>query len=675
MTSESTIENTAQEPSITPEVSPGTDAGVRTDILATPELVEVVDTRLAILMKIDALSRDRESMLSSPDLPGDAKSELNRQVRELKKFPTLNEIAESRTQLENRISVMREAAIVGNGPPVSQALQKAKEMAIRQWQLLGLWNELTPSLLDISAKLVEQEPLYAVLSRSEGSARALFGWAVYAAAVEAMRKRVTAQRTMLQARIDQARKEDDQATLKACLGNLDILLSATIRELHTIERTMVEAFWSAYSEASVLLAEGAVPVENQPVVRAFLRYGMIGSAPWLIDPSLAQKLLDDCRQFIERLDESPDATHVLYADEYIDLVARGRITPSIDEDLELNHRGSDAWLRDKSWRRMIASRNRLQALNHTVSQLQVRIGKLQELNANLERQLAGMTRESALRASLREKVQNNRVEATRRALAIKQIQENLIPEEETRGKSAETKLMESGGAFSIGELARQEVDRIHRICRLCAKLKDPFPPCSLRDNFRPERWNIRAAVLTEVREIEECDPTVFKEVAVFAKQAEHRTYIRQSPYVLLAPCMGFLSYAWNPRSAAESGRLVVPLHTPRAGILKMLMHALVADFRWDTSKESAGLDLLTSDTLVAAYSTVRWDYRKRQKEARLKAGIYSHESDRKNWRHHYMLYLTSAKDGGRKLFFRCQEIYDIVVRYLGLPEGVRKLRR
>jgi hypothetical protein len=60
---------------------------------------------------------------------------------------------------------------------------------------------------------------------------------------------------------------------------------------------------------------------------------------------------------------------------------------------------------------------------------------------------------------------------------------------------------------------------------------------------------------------------------------------------------------------------------------------------------------------------------------RERAGIYSKESDRNNWRRHYALFLASAHEAGKKLFYKCPEVYEAVVKYLGLPDGVEKLRK
>ncbi len=105
------------------------------------------------------------------------------------------------------------------------------------------------------------------------------------------------------------------------------------------------------------------------------------------------------------------------------------------------------------------------------------------------------------------------------------------------------------------------------------------------------------------------------------------------------------------------------------------MQNLLADFRWDTSKVSAGVDSLTSNTIVAAYATVRWMYRKRSAEAREKAGFFNRENDRQSWRRHYLLYLKSVPDSGKKLFFKCKEMYELLFEYVGLPPGIERLRR
>lgn len=646
--------------------------------LTSAALEKLVRTRLAILLKLEALAQDRQKLLQMPDLTPEVHSELARQARELKRFPTAEVARQNLEQMQERLKRRREGIIFGGLPPISESLTRALDLSARQWRLFVLREELVGQLLATAGALSAAEPLFELLSPASGPPPAVLGWANYATAVEAMRRWTMGQRDGLVELREQTRRED-RAAIDGSLAQLNALIAAAGRELTLIEPAMVESFWTAYSQAAAALAEGAVAPHLQPPLRAFLRYGLISTAPGFIDPDLGRRLLEEAGRYIETLDESVEATHVFYADEYIDLVARGWIPPSVDEDLELNQRGSTPWLRDKAWRRSIAARARTSALQQVARQLEGQVRTLHAVNASLASHSAGLEHKDrhshSQRASAREEIHGNQIRITRAMQALERIRLHLLPEEELRGRNFGFKISELGGPYSPGELARREAERLHRVCRLCAKLKDPFPPFVLRDRFRPECVNDRDVLLREIREMESSDPTVFKESIVPSRRSGLRVDVRYSPYLVLSPCCGFLGFSWNPRTTLDAGRLVVPLYTPRAGILKMMLLNLFADFRWDTSKDSAGMDVLTSDTLVAAYGTVRWEYRHRSKDTRQKAGIYSHETDRKNWRRHYALFVTSAHEGGKKLFFKCPDIYNVAVKYLGLPDGIKPLKK
>ena len=118
---------------------------------------------------------------------------------------------------------------------------------------------------------------------------------------------------------------------------------------------------------------------------------------------------------------------------------------------------------------------------------------------------------------------------------------------------------------------------------------------------------------------------------------------------------------------------MIPAYGPRPGLLKSITAAICADFRWDTSRESAGMDVLRSDTLVAAYATVRWEYRHANMTRREAVG-FGKGSDRIKWRGHYATFLASAMEGGRKLCFKCPEVYALVLKYIGLPPGIEPFR-
>ena len=372
---------------------------------------------------------------------------------------------------------------------------------------------------------------------------------------------------------------------------------------------------------------------------------------------------------------------MLYADEYLDFVSRGMITGAIDQDLELNERGSDAWKRDKYWRRRIFSQTRQHTLARTLEALEARHAACLDLVEKLDTKLNELSRDDPKykqkRHTWTERVQESKVEAARLIRHIESLRDKLLPEEQRAGGEAQAKLDALGGAYTPVELARKEATEVHRVSRLCAKLKDPFLPFVLRDKFQPQgpALNDRDTVTAELVEAERLDPGIFREVLFHAKKKDARVLTRDAPYVLITPSMGIMGFSWNPRYGSEVGRLVLPGINARPGDLRNMLYNVLSDFRWDTSKASAGTDVMKSDTLVAAFMTVRWDYRKRSKEVREKAGLFNEENDRENWRRHYALYMSSADDAGKKLFFKCNEVYEAVCKYMDLPEGVERLSK
>ena len=253
----------------------------------------------------------------------------------------------------------------------------------RQWTFFVQRDELTEHLLAVAATQSQGQPLYELFARHKVACEAVFGWAAYATAL-----------TMLKRRAAGGGRGPASADPR--------IAAVAGRELAGIEPAMSQDFWTLYESAAALLAGGAVDDQGAVHLRAFLRYGMIGQAGWLLEPEAARRILADCAEAKRALDPACQATHVLYADEYIDLAARGAITPSIDEDLELNRRGSPAWRRDKVWRRTISSAVRLASLNQTTQELWARIKQLEDASEQQTRQLAqtprsrrGSTRSSA----------------------------------------------------------------------------------------------------------------------------------------------------------------------------------------------------------------------------------------------------------------------------------------
>lgn len=188
--------------------------------------------------------------------------------------------------------------------------------------------------------------------------------------------------------------------------------------------------------------------------------------------------------------------------------------------------------------------------------------------------------------------------------------------------------------------------------------------------------NTKEKVSEIITDCEKKDHLLFKEQLMPINKRNQRIYMRFSPTFLIAPSSGHMPFMWNPRNGSEVGKIALPGMCPRSGMLEQLIWDNLSDFKFDTSKASAGVDLMTSDTIVAAYANVRWAYRKRGKEFRQKAAIYSEENDRRNFRRHYALYMKSAYDSGKLLFYKCFELYEMIInKYIELPEGCEKLKK
>ncbi len=652
-------------------------------------LREAISERIGVWLQLAELDEKRGELLRQEGLAAEWRGELDRQRQEFSRPPN----AEKLVALRER-QAKKNAAGIPAGGEVVLALGE------RQWRLFeDLWR-LDPKVTRAGAETCIKEPLYAVFSQiGLRAGQELLGRTAYLLALGELIARQGAERQGIRRRIEAFVAEQKKNT--GILGRLtsaesqppelqELLekerrrlayVAAIQRENVGLEKELTASFWNVYEAVAMKFAAGETPAPFAPFVRAFLRYGLLGSGEAFIDNAIAREILGDCQRAVENWDYAQGATHVLYADEYIWFCARGYTTPAIDQDLELNGKNTPPWRADKAWRRIINCNVCEMALRELLGKLQAEAVALRKRQEAAEQRKAMLDRRNpdhkAVYVQAAELAQTCRVEAARKERLCERLTGEWIPKQQAQREDAQSRLAEAGVPYVPGELGKREAQEVRRVTRLCAKLQEQFPPLALRDNFQPAKGqvNSRAELLAELAELEKADAVIFKEPLFPTEKKSQRVYLRFSPVLLIAPGCGFLGYSWNPRSGVELGRLVVPAYCPRPGLREKILHYLLADFRWETSKASAGVDLLTSDTVVAGYCTVRWDYRKRAKETREKAGIYTEESDRLNFRRHYSLYVSSANDGGKKLFFKCLEAYEVMLKYLGLPPGVDRLRK
>lgn len=623
-----------------------------------------LNRRITLLTGLPPIDTQRRALHKQNELPFAAVRELAKQIRQMKRPPTGDRAAQDLAKLDEQISAL--ATDTEMSPDDRDLMLRALQLGRKQATIYVQHAKLTEELLAAAVKAIPAEPLHAIFRGHGIDATDLFGWALYGKALDEFDNVV-----------QQCAESDNEDKAR----QLAALRQASAYERRICEPVRTEAFWRAYEHAAALLVSGKLDVTQKQYIRCFLRYGHAIHAPWMIDPDISRRCLLDCDRNVIEYDGTTPRLPVLYADEYIDLSAWGYITPTPDEDLELNGRNTEPWKLDRQRRRMIFGQHTLAALQQRRGELIRQIEHMEEENQRTEVEMRQIDRHDPQyhkqRDAAREAIQKNKVAIARLRRALTIMEDRKIPSIEQVVSESQEKLEEMELKALPEQLARAEAKSIRRLCRLCAHLREPFLPAQVAE----AEWggkgylNDRSTVTDELSEIERRDPTIFKWVLAHSKKMENRVHVRQAPYVLIVPGAGQMALSINPRSGSEVGRLVVPQWNQRRGSLEPILYQAMADFRFDTSRSSGGVDWMHSETLAAAYATVRWNFRKRSKDRRDKAGIDIHQTDRVNFRRHYYTYLESADDGGRKLFFKCQDMYDAFMQFLMLPEGVERCKK
>lgn len=699
------------------------------------EVLAAVEARLAPCVQIVELEVRRTELARSDDgRDTQVEQELARQLREVQRIPPADALEKALAKVHQELAARpsaplpveasepdaaadddaefaapdeddadetdpaagTEAPAPAPAPALTAALRAALELSLAQKQHLLQRAKLTQSTLRACAAVCIDEPLYRIFARYEIAGEDLFGWAAYATALQELRhhrdERLADIRLQRQAAKGEARSimlgAARSVAAQAAVSELAVeehdlaaLITAIGREQRAIQREMVEEFWNVYSLAAVKLVEG-VAAAHAPYLRAFLRWGLLGCSARFVEPALAKRLLVECAGPAAEPMYKGDSTHVLYADEIIDLAARGLIPPSPNEDLELNHANTPAWRADRAWRRQIAHRIQKSIHQDMHAQLSQTLTAEKRAQEDAQKRLAMVNakgpKAAEKRAGLKDEIQQHKVEAARKERLADIMATQLLPRLDEKLELARKGLADSGIRVTPAMLAEHEATCMRQYARLANKLAEPFLPLSLAEQFgrAGDCINDRSAIAAAVADMEKLDPLLFCEPMVQGVKKMHRVLLRYSPIVAIAPGPGIMAISICPRTDADHGMFVMPATFSRPGLRAEALRDVLADYRFDTSKASAGVDIMTSDTLVAAYAEYRWNMRKRDRDIRQKAGIYTEENDRNNWRRHYEYYIKSATDAGKQLFFRSPELYErIIGKFIDLPDGQEMLKK
>ncbi len=677
------------------------------------------------------------------------KSELNRQNKEYITIPTLETLAEHYTQhkalLDNKdnlqglekskgnaqdiaagepknsvnedseqlsangvdAKVTADTAAVsqqqGQGKLLSKTLVQAYEFSIRQKELLiRRYNEL-PAILQTCASFSEDEPFYQLLSKYDIDPTNIFGYAVYYMALKEYSdmqsgKILTAkkEREELGTGINSivgilkfnksadAEREEQYKAVKAREEHLKLLQVIIARELKNIERAMVNEFWDVYGKVALLLVT-PLPGLDKVMFKCFLRWGLLGYSQKWIDNERCVKFIKACSQELCSPVFSTTASLIYYADEFMELVAKGFLPSSPNEDLELNHRNSPAWKCDRGYKRYCYLKFQygvlvdvLKSIRGEVDSITHKISEFERLENDMKKSRSMVVTHKAELSEMRQEVQGYKVRTTRLNSIIAKIVDVMLPNIFDDSMSSINMINESGVELKSSEIILHEVACMRRASKLVAKLKEPFLPFVLRDSYTDGNGvsNDRDIVASAIAAAEAKDPLMFTTKLISSAKRKQRILVRKPPCVVITPSVGSSGQVIAPRSGIENGRFVLPGYYEKPLMNLEAMLNVLSDFRFDCSKADAGIDVMTSDTLVAAYATFRWNMRKKRKDIRKKAGIFLDEAERLNWRRQYKMYMNSAEEGGKFLFYKCPDLYEALInKHIDLPGDIEKLKR
>ena len=663
------------------------------------KLNQTVEVRIAVWQQILRIEEQRRT-LSRSSGTRDTRAELSRQTNELKRIPDAEKLAQASERIAKKlsqpISVSDEekVALEAEETDPKELFKSVFDLGTKQNKLLTTRARLDVAIPAAAKEIAAEDRMSQVGAKYGLDTQTLVGWTFYALGLEQQiakcKKAIEEHRRQVSNEEDSRKNQKsglmgklrrDSKADSSSVPELDPEIEekrlAAGRELLAIEQPMTDMFWDLYEELSWIYCSGKMEAEDEPYARAYLRYGLVSAHPGLIAQEKADYIINDCTENVYQLTSSEDSTHALYADEFMRAIHDQQVVVSPDEDLELNQRGSDAWKADRTWRQAVFGKSKLELFEVKRSEIVAEMQTLEKNITELEEKFQALKKRQANAKPVQQELLELRPQATRYRQMVDRLDEKFIPNTKDMTISAQSKMGEATQVLTHELVVKREAKFVRRLSRLAARLKTPYPHWILRDYFEPgsSSFNDRDTVLSCIGTVEYADHYLFHQVIIPNKKKDRQLTIRMSPVFLIVPARGLMGISVIQRQSTDSGKIMVPLMSQRQDSIGAIVTEALADFGWDCSLEEAGADWITSDSLCAAYAAVRWNYRSRSPKAQKKAGFDKKKRDRQDWRGHYALYVNTARDSGKKLFYKCFDVYEVIVKYIGLPAGVERLRR
>lgn len=474
-------------------------------------------------------------------------------------------------------------------------------------------------------------------------------------------------------------EEDSPEYLEALskLSKTASILYILDTELSSYERDMCDAFWSVYEGCcTVILKDRLKNASFIRYVRAFMRYGLICDHPAMISKAQSQSILNTCDEDLSDFQHQDGISNIVFPDEALVQMKNGIIPPSFDEELELSGQGTPKYKYDKIVRKIYASYFQIKVYEREKGKWNKKVAEQKAAGESAEKMQAETEKGSKEYKTFQTAIREARAEISRVTKIVEnmdqviQTQQTIIDEQNETLKGLDFEL-------NLEEMSANEAKTIRNFCKLMGNRKEVFLPFTLRDSYKPDQNNLfnRQVMGESLNTFEGDDTTIFSTDIANAQNPRKRVMVRFAPTVMIYPVAGNMGSCISHKTSADPGRVIFPVMSMQQVPLRSMMLEVFADFRYRTAKEEGGMDPMKSDTVFAAYNKVLWDYRKKGKEFREKAGIYTEMKDDKNFRVHYKLYIDSMDEAGKKLFFKCYEMYEGFVKYIPLPSGTQKLSK
>ncbi|MGE4159703.1 MAG: hypothetical protein AB7F75_11480 [Planctomycetota bacterium] len=633
---------------------PGWSTGTSSDMLLNPKLTELMEAHLGLLLSHAAFETELQTYRSQGlDAPREAAAHslslwIQKCIQHSVDSPSFTPWAHPASTLGTN------DPLHGLGVSLSMCLSSLRasrneilgqcELLLRASGLPSTWGPLREDALPLLKNLMFRQTMVKQIQRIQAT--------IPTTAPKPVERKSASWFGPKQERPTQELLPSDKPAmdLKAAIRQCEM-------ERSLLSKVLVDLYWNLYSKAFSLWPS-IFKCEASSKIRALLRTGYIGND--FLDYSQEQIGI------VRKMTEAPSGPweysgherHVLFADELAEAIQNGLTGTGLDEELELNGKGSDDWKTSRKFRQRATLLRHQGVCRRKSEELTI---ALRDLDSKIQALESDPTvRDLKIhRARLAE-----HLETTQRLMAGVPMAAMSAQGEDKAVSNA-----------TLQTWLEREAKLLRRYSRLCAEMKENFIPDVLQRELSGDTLKLGgpASVIQGLTQLEELDTTLFDITLSGSRKPEGRLVATVSPTFIILPGAGQMAFVAESHDELTEGRICLPLisQNPR-GLMGLLVQA-AADFRWDSSMAEAGPEWVTSESLVGAYSRARWDYRRMEKDSRERALVYKEENDRKNFRRHYQLYLSSAKEQGRLLFYKSKVLYAALNKHIPLPPGVSKM--